>query len=174
MIDFLLILILIFVAFSLIVVILMGVFYFIDLFFEVPYIATKRNKIPTIIKLSGVKSGDTVIDLGAGDGRILFAFAKAGTKAIGYELNPFLILKTNILIKIKSTKNVSFLKENFWDCDLSIADIIIVYAKRTSMQKFEDFVYKNAKKGTRIVVNTNPFPNKKPIKEENGIFVYKV
>lgn len=163
---------LIIVALALLAVILMGIFYFIDLFFEVPYIATKRNKIPTIIKLASPKKGETVIDLGAGDGRLLFAFAKEGARAIGYELNPFLVLKTNLLLKFKTNKKVIYKKENFWDCDLKVADIIIVYAMRKSMQKFEDFVFKNAKKGTRVIANTNPFPNKKPIKEENGIYLY--
>lgn len=166
--------VLILVALSLLAVIVMGVFYFVDLFFETPYIATKRNKIPTIIKLSAVKKGETVVDLGAGDGRLLFAFAKEGAKAIGYELNPFLIFKTNLLIFLKRVKNITFLKENYWKSDISKADIIIVYAMRTSMKKFEDFVYKNAKKRARIIVNTNPFPNKKPFKEEASIFLYKV
>lgn len=167
-------LVLLLVMLSLLAVILMGIFYFIDLFFEVPYIATKRNKIPTIIKLASPKKGETVIDLGAGDGRLLFAFAKEGAKAIGYELNPFLVIKTNLILKFKRNKNVIYLKEDFWSCDLKVADIIIVYAMRKSMQKFEDFVFKNAKKGTRVVANTNPFPNKKPIKEENGIYLYVV
>lgn len=165
---------LIIVALALLAVILMGIFYFIDLFFEVPYIATKRNKIPTIIKLASPKKGETVIDLGAGDGRLLFAFAKEGARAIGYELNPFLILKTNLLIKFKGTKNIVFKKENFWDCDLEVADIIIVYAMRTSMQKFENFVFKNAKNGARVIANTNPFPNRKAVKSEDGIYLYEV
>jgi len=164
--------VLLLVALALVLVILMGVFYFIDLFFEVPYIATKRNKIPTIVKLAAPKKNETVIDLGAGDGRLLFAFAKVGAKAIGYELNPFLILKTNLFIKLRNIKNITYKKENFWDCDLKVADIIIVYAMRRSMQKFEDFVFKNAKKGTRVIANTNPFPNKNPKIQKDNIFLY--
>jgi len=57
--------------------------------------------------------------------------------------------------------------------DLSIADVIFVYGRKKTMQKFEDFAYKKAKKGTRIVVNTNRFPNKKPLKSNNGIFLYR-
>ena len=65
-----------------------------DAFLDLPYVATKREKIPTIIKLANIKSGDIAVDLGSGDGRLLFAAAKSGARAIGYEVNPLLVLFT--------------------------------------------------------------------------------
>ena len=138
------------------------------------------------MKLAQLKSQDTVIDLGSGDGRLLFASAQKGVRAIGYEVNPFLILLTRFKAFLthsrseakplpgKHSGSVNVKRQNLWKANLKVADVIFVYGRKKTMQKFEDFVYKNAKRGARIMVNTNPFPNKKPLKSENGIFLYQV
>ena len=173
-----------------------------DLFLDLPYVATDRKKIATIIKLANIKKGQTAVDLGSGDGRLLIESAKKGARAIGYEINPFLIAVTRIkafLMSLRSRacrgrsnlkreiapsrkaglamtgwEEIVVKRQNLWKADLQVADIIFVYGRKKTMQKFQDFVYQNAKKGTRIIVNTNPFPIKQPIKSENGIFLYKI
>ncbi len=156
--------------------IIVGFFFFLfDIFLELPYVATKRHKIDTIIKFASIKEGDTIVDLGSGDGRLLIASAQKGANAIGYEINPFLIGITLVHAKLKGlADHISVYKSNLWKADLAAADVVFVYGRRKTMQKFQDFVYKNAKKGTRIVVNTNPFPGKKPIRQENDVYLYKV
>ena len=167
--------VLILITLLLLLVILVGIFYFIDLFLDLPYVATQKHKIETIIKLAQIKKGETVVDLGSGDGRLLFACAKKGARAIGYEINPLLIFLTLLHAKLKGlSDNILVIRKNLWKADLEVADVIFVYAKRKTMPKFEDFVYKNARKGTRLVVNTNHFPNKKPQKEEDKIFLYVI
>ncbi len=163
------------VAVALLFVIIMGIFFTIDLFFELPYVGAQKHRIETIMKFASIKKGETVVDLGSGDGRLLYAAAQRGAKAVGYEIHPFLIGLTLVRTKLKGlTNNIWVVRQSLWKADLKVADVIFVYAKRVTMPKFEDFIYKNAAKGTRIVVNTNPFPNKKPEKTENGIFLYKV
>lgn len=139
---------------------------------DLPFVGTKKEKIETILKLANIKRGETVVDLGSGDGRLLFAAAQKGANAIGYELNPFLVLLTQIRARRIDKGSVDVKRQNFWKADLSVADVIFVYSFRKTMQKFEDFIYKNAKKGTRVIVNTNPFPTKKPLKAQDGIFLY--
>jgi len=161
------------VTFMLLLVILTLFMLAFDLFLDLPYVATERKKIETIIRLANPKKGETVVDLGSGDGRLLFASAQNGAVAIGYELNPFLIALTLVHAKLKGLKGlVKVKKENLWKSDLKVADVVFVYGRKKQMPKFEDFVYQNTQKGTRIVVNTNAFPNKKPIKAENGVFLY--
>src|SRR3989344_510063 len=167
--------VLIILTLLLLFVILMGVFFAIDFFLDLPYVGTKRQKIDTIIKLSKIKKNQTVIDLGSGDGRLLFASAQKGAYAIGYELNPFLVLISRFHAQLKGlTENVMIHRQNMWKADLKVADIIFVYSLKKSIKKFEDFVYKNARPGTRVVVNLHPFLDKKPLKEKDGIYLYKV
>ncbi|MBI2598779.1 50S ribosomal protein L11 methyltransferase [Candidatus Curtissbacteria bacterium] len=156
--------------------IIVGFFFFLfDIFLELPYVATKRHKIETIIKFAQIKPGQTVVDLGSGDGRLLIASAAKGANAIGYEINPFLIGITLVHAKIKGlADHLKVYKSNLWKSDLAVADVVFVYGRKKTMQKFQDFVWQNAKKGTRVIVNTNPFPTKKPIKEKNAVYLYKV
>lgn len=174
------------VLFALMVIFLLFVF---DTFLDLPYVATRKEKIPTIIKLASIKKSETAIDLGSGDGRLLFAAAKSGALAIGYELNPFLVLFTNLKARLLHLRGearsstgehlggVTVFRKDLWQADLKSANVIFVYGRAKTMPKFEKFLYKNAKKGTRLIVNTDktiPFPTKKPVKSENGIYLYKV
>ncbi len=168
--------ILLLIAAALLLFILIGSFIFIlDLFLDLPYVATNKKKFETIMSFAQIKESQTIVDRGSGDGRLLVESAKRGAFAIGYEINPLLIVISKIHASIKGlgdrveVKNVSF-----WKADLKVADVIFVYAFIKTMPKFEEFIWQNAKKGTRIVVNTNPFPNKKPIKSLNGVYVYKI
>ncbi len=163
------------VTIALLFVILLGVFYAIDVFLELPYVASKKDKVSTIIELAQIKKGETIVDLGSGDGRLLFKAVEKEAFAIGYEINPFLILLTIIRSQLKGVAgHVEIYKKSLWRADLKVADIVFVYGRKKTMKKFEDFVYKNAQAGTRIIVNTNPFPDKKPVKSKNNTFVYKI
>lgn len=175
MVEFVVTIVLLAVTFALLLVIVVGMFYAIDVFLDLPYVATKKNKVPTIISLAGIKKGETVVDLGSGDGRLLYESAQLGAHAIGYEINPFLIALTILRRNLKGLSNEILVKrQNLWKADLKIADIIFVYGRKKTMKRFQDFVYKNSTKGTRVVVNTNPFPDKKPIKTKDKTFLYIV
>ena len=227
MINLLIIIVLSAIVLLLLALILIFLLFAFDAFLDLPYVATKREKIPTIIKLANIKKAegpegtrrrDVAIDLGSGDGRLLFAAAKSGAQAIGYEVNPLLVLFTRIksyllgysspsssvipatacriklqrwrkagihnrkiLDRVENDKrktrgSVTVHRKDLWQADLKAADVIFVYGRAKTMPRFEKFVYQNTKKGTRIIVNTdltNPFPTKKPIKVENGIYLYK-
>lgn len=174
--EFIILIIFIVVLLLLLSVLAGFIFFVIDLFLmELPYVATRKEKISTIIKLAAIKQDETVIDLGAGDGRLLFKSAKKGAHSIGYELNPYLVFYVLGRSKLNGTSHlVKIYKKNLWHANLKKADVIFVYGRKKTMQKFQNFVYKNAKKGTRLVVNDNPFPTKKSIKVENKVYLYKV
>src|SRR5579864_7624013 len=62
------------------------------LLFGAPYLPTLKKQSDEIFKLLNLKPGQTLVELGSGDGRILRAAAKRGIKAVGYELNPLLVM----------------------------------------------------------------------------------
>lgn len=52
-----------------------------------------------MLKLADLQPGETLYDLGSGDGRILIiAATEFKAKAIGIELNPFLVAYSNLRI----------------------------------------------------------------------------
>jgi hypothetical protein len=62
------------------------------LFRGAPYVPTKRGDIDTAFGMMNLKPGDTLVDLGSGDGIVLKAAAAKGYRAVGYEINPLLVL----------------------------------------------------------------------------------
>ncbi|RYD63029.1 MAG: SAM-dependent methyltransferase, partial [Sphingomonadales bacterium] len=63
---------------------------------DVPYKSTRREVVALMLEMGEVKPGDTVIDLGTGDGRILIAAAKErGATGLGVDLDPVLIRKAS-------------------------------------------------------------------------------
>jgi hypothetical protein len=61
-------------------------------FFGAPYLPTLKPQIETALDLLDLKPGQTLIEVGSGDGRVLLAAAHRGLHAVGYELNPILVL----------------------------------------------------------------------------------
>jgi 16S rRNA A1518/A1519 N6-dimethyltransferase RsmA/KsgA/DIM1 with predicted DNA glycosylase/AP lyase activity len=68
----------------------------------IPYYPSNKKDLSLIIKTLGLKNNQVIVDLGAGDGLIIFAAAKEAlekklnTKFIAVEINPILILIMNI------------------------------------------------------------------------------
>lgn len=68
----------------------------------IPYFPTPKVDLPLIIKALKLKNNQTVIDLGAGDGIVIFEAAKKAyqkdlnTKFIGVDINPALVLIMNV------------------------------------------------------------------------------
>ncbi len=167
-------------VFSYLVIFLLFIFIFIlvcfliiNVFFELPFVGARKEHIKVMLGLSQIQKGDVIVDLGSGDGRLLIEAAKRGARAIGYEINPVLIIVSRIKIMLTNqSANAIVKKQSLWEADLKQADVIFVYALKKSMPKFENFVFKNAKKSAKVIANTNPFPKKKPKMKKGQIFLY--
>ncbi len=127
-----------------------------------------------MIELADPKSGETMADLGSGDGRILIAFGKKGIVAHGYELDPILVDKSQSDIKRENLINKAFVhKEDFWEKDLSSFDIITIYPMPDIMNTLEEKLRKELNPATRVLLNFYPFMNTKPKMAKNNIYLYQ-
>ena len=123
--------------------------------------------------MADLKPGMKVVDLGAGDGRIVFEASKVkGVESHGVELNPVLAFFGKL--KFRKHKNIKFFHENMWKMDLSKYDRIFLFCLRKEMKKFEERLKKELKPGALVVSNIFQFSNWKPVKSRDNIFVYKV
>lgn len=62
-------------------------------FFGAPYVPSKRRELEKVFdELYELGGDDTIVDIGSGDGVVLRAAARKGAAAVGYELNPALVL----------------------------------------------------------------------------------
>src|SRR5690606_14715789 len=93
---------------------------------DVPYVPTPQPVVERMLEMAKVKPGDTVYDLGSGDGRIVVTAAKKfGAKGVGIELDPIRIeeaeenVKKNGVGKLVTIRHGDALK-----ADVSEADVI--------------------------------------------------
>ncbi|XP_063156261.1 ATP synthase subunit C lysine N-methyltransferase isoform X2 [Candoia aspera] len=55
-----------------------------------PFVPATSKQVENVLIMLKGRNG-TLVDIGSGDGRIVIAAAKVGFKAVGYELNPWLV-----------------------------------------------------------------------------------
>jgi precorrin-6B methylase 2 len=138
-----------------------------------PFVPIQKERVEKAIELLELKPGQKIVDLGSGDGRILIFCAKKGTKAIGFEINPFLVWKANSNIKKAGLENLAQAQwRNFWWQDLSSFDVVFVYGISHIMRGLERKLQKELKPGAKVVSFIFKFPNWQPEIEENGIYIY--
>jgi tRNA A58 N-methylase Trm61 len=141
----------------------------------VPFLPTHRKQANTMIALAELKPGMTVVDLGSGAGRLLFAAAAVGAEAIGYELNPFLVLWTKLMIKVKGLNGQVTVKwQSLYQADLHNVDVVFAFLFPTPMQKLSPKLFSELKPGAKIISYVFAIPDKKPIITKEGILVYQV
>lgn len=139
-----------------------------------PFLPIKKQRIERAIKLLNLKPAQKVVDLGAGDGRILITCAKKGARAIGFEINPFLVWKANQNIKKQNLENLAKCYwKNFWWQDLSQFDIVFIYGISYIMKSLEKKLKKELKPGAKVVSFIFPFPNWQAEVEKDGIYIYE-
>jgi hypothetical protein len=113
-----------------------------------PYLPTLKSQRQQALKLLALKPGQTLLDLGSGDGRLLLAAAKQGIKSVGIEANPFLFV-FSWLITLRYRKLVKLKLGNYWGANWSEADGIYVFLHTRFMvrlhkkiiQDFNDKMY---------------------------------
>lgn len=138
-----------------------------------PPVPTSKNSVNEIIKMTNAGSGDKVIDLGSGDGRVLIAFAKKGASAEGYEINPFLVLLAKYKIKREGVGDLAKVYwGSFWGKDLSEFNIVNVYGVTHIMKRLGKKLDKELTPGSKVVSNIFPIPGWQEAKKVSGVYLY--
>ena len=117
------------------------------------YVSTSRAKIAAFIDAVPMRADQTLIDLGCGDGRVLREAQKRyGVHTIGYEINPMAYLKARIFSF--GQNKIKIRRENFWEADLSDADVIFCYLYPDVMKKLAAKLAAGLKPGA-VIVSSN-------------------
>ncbi len=133
----------------------------------VPFIPTPRPIIDAMIRLAELKPQDTVLELGAGDGRVLFAAEKAeqSIRGIGYEGAIGVWLLAVVRIWLRGSK-VHVHCKDFMHIDLSQADVIFTYLSIASMKRLKPKFERELREGTRIITHAFSLPDLLPDRKE--------
>lgn len=159
----------------LIAVLLLLVFSFVVLF-GAPFLPTLRASTAEALDLLDLKPGQTLLELGSGDGRVLREAAKRGIRAIGYELNPVLVIWTKV-VNWKYRRLITVHWGNYWRTPLPVTDGIYVFLLQKYMKKLDtkiaqDKLAWHTKKPLRLVSFAFEIPGKKTAKVHKGLFLY--
>jgi 16S rRNA A1518/A1519 N6-dimethyltransferase RsmA/KsgA/DIM1 with predicted DNA glycosylase/AP lyase activity len=111
-------------SWQLLAIILVLLFGFV-LLFGAPYVPTLKPQTEQALDLLNLKPGQTLLELGSGDGRVMRAAAARGLHVVGYELNPILA-GVSYFVTWKYRKQVRIIWGDFWHADFTHGDGVFV------------------------------------------------
>ncbi len=118
-----------------------------------PFVATPVLVARKMLEYAGLKPGETLYDLGSGDGRIVIMAAQEfGARGVGVELNRRLVDEaTSKLKELELGDRVRFVHGNIFDVDLSPADVVTLYLTTGANEKVRPKLEKELRPGARVV-----------------------
>ncbi len=140
--------------------------------FGAPYLPTLSRQTETALDMLDLRPGQTLLELGSGDGRVLKAAAKRGLRVIGYELNPILVAVSRIATW-RYRQKVQIIWGDYWRSDWPQADGIFVFLLDRYMTKLDKKITRSYKRPIRLVSFAFKIPGKKETASNNGLFLYK-
>jgi SAM-dependent methyltransferase len=119
---------------------------------DAPWVPTPDRMVRRMLQMAETKKGDVVLDLGAGDGRILIHAVKHfGSRAIGVELEENLVKLAREAARREGVADrVRIIQQDLFDADLSTATVIFLYVGPGAMKRLKPRLLQLAP-GTRIV-----------------------
>ena len=136
-----------------------------------PYLPTLTPQVTTALELADLRTGQTLIELGCGDGKVLLAAAKQGLNVIGYELNP--ILAAFCWLRTRRYRSqVRVVCADFWRVEWPPCDAIFTFLLPKYMTKLDTKIIQYNHKPVKLVSFAFPIVSKKPFDQKDGVYLY--
>lgn len=140
-----------------------------------PYVPMRRKHIDTMVSLANPQAGEQWLDLGSGDGRIVFAAGKCGADVTGVELHPFLHHYADAKRRIVAREqSIRFKRGDLWHADVSQADVLSIFFIKDKMPQLKEKLQREMKPGSRVVSHIFQFPDWQYEKKDGSIYLYIV
>ena len=121
--------------------------------FLAPFVATPTPVVRQMLILAELKSGETLYDLGSGDGRaVIMAAQDFGATSVGVELRDDLAKKAlDNINKLELSGKTKIVQRDIFDVDLSPANVVFLYLTTSANEKIRPKLEAELKPGTRVV-----------------------
>ena len=132
---------------------------------DVAFVPTPKRIVRAMLQLASLRRGETLFDLGAGDGRIMIEAArKFGAHAVGVEISPEHITRIKERLAATGTK-ADLIESDIFEVNLASADVITIYLSESANARLVQKLNDELKPGTRIVSLDYQLPGWVPKRE---------
>ncbi|HMZ08533.1 MAG TPA: class I SAM-dependent methyltransferase [Anaerolineales bacterium] len=146
------------------IVILSALWMIVPAFYGPPSVPTRMNRIRKALEFANLQPGETIYDLGAGDGRVLLiAAGEFNANAVGVEVGPVqcLLIKLRALASGHAGK-IRVKWGNYFKVGMKDADVVFIYATSKETNKLAAHLKDQMKPGSRLVSISADFSEWEP------------
>lgn len=137
-----------------------------------PYLPTLNQPLQEAYSMMDLRPGDRLLELGSGDGRMLRLAAEQGVYAIGYELNPILVIWTR-LRHWRYRKYIQVYWRDFWLTEWPPSDAVYVFLIDRYMNRLHNRLIRYCGKNKlKVVSNSFAIPDMQPTLKKNTHYLY--
>ena len=135
---------------------------------DAPFRPTPAPLVERLLDLAGVGSGDRLIDLGCGDGRILLAAARRGAEACGIDRDAARIAQAQAAAEAAGLADrIRLSLGDLFDADLHGFDVVTLFLLPHVNRWLEPKLMSELAPGARIVGSSFPMPHWAPAAVED-------
>jgi hypothetical protein len=146
--------------------------------YGLPTVPARKERVRAALRLAGLKPGETIFDLSAGDGRVLVMAAREfGARAVGIEVGPIQCLLLWLRMQAEGLRDkVESHWGDFFRADLHQADVVFAYVTRAQVRRLRELAAREMRPATRLVMLTNELEGWKPaaVDRDALVFLYEV
>jgi SAM-dependent methyltransferase len=119
---------------------------------DAPWIPSAPAVISAMLAAANVGVGDTLYDLGCGEGEIVIAAALRGARGVGVDIDPERIVNARRnAAKAGVTDRVTFIEQDLFATDISGATVVTLYLGPDVNRRLRPKLLSELRPGTRIV-----------------------
>jgi len=121
--------------------------------FGSPWHPISRKDLKRALDFCGVQTGEDIVDLGSGDGRVLIAAAKDyGLVGTGIEIDPLKVWLANLRVRLAGVQDkVKIVRANIFKYDYREADILFIYLTHQAIDKLFPEILEHLKPNVKIL-----------------------
>lgn len=134
-----------------------------------PYLPTLDKQARVALELLDLQPGQTLLELGSGDGKVLLLAARAGLQVVGVELNPFLVVVSWLRTR-RYRKQVRIIWGDFWRLEWPPCDGVFSFLLGRFMPRLDK---RMEQLGRPLVSFAFPVPGRTADVERQGVFLYR-
>jgi SAM-dependent methyltransferase len=159
---------------TLIPMILTGLWIVVPRLYGLPATPARRITVRRALQLAQVQPGETVYDLGAGDGRALIIAAQEfGARAVGVEVEPVHCAVAWLKALLSGViRQVSIRRGDLLKADYRDADVVLLYLTPSFVERVRSHLERQLRPGARIVSLCFEFEGWRPSDIDVGHLVF--